>query len=366
MSQTLPILMTGSEWFASRPGGLNRYFFELFRAISGDDSSSATGIAFGTRPDIEGARAWERGGNIASRVAASRGAVSGISPRVVDRHFALYGPPRRRYPDALQIVHFQGPWADESRVAGGGKFSTTAKKAVERRRYREADHLIVLSAPFKAILSDQYGIEPERISILPPGVDASRFAAAVSDEGEQAAAQRPIVLCVRRLEHRMGIDVLIRAWADISSSVPEAELQIVGTGTAEQELRELAAQSKNPDSIHFSGRLSDDALVHAYRSSMITVVPTTQLEGFGLIALESLAAGKPAVVTDCGGLPDGVRGLDPSLIVPPGDEQALARRIIDALSGTRPTAAECVAHAASFSWESVAQRHLALYRELGA
>ncbi|WHE35754.1 glycosyltransferase family 4 protein [Microbacterium sp. BDGP8] len=365
MSQPLPILMTGSEWFATRPGGLNRYFYELFSATARLEDASPSGAAFGDAPEIPGALSWEAGGDTRSRVLASRRPIPGVRPRVVDRHFSLYGPPRRRYPDALQIVHFQGPWADESRVAGGGRASTAMKRVVERRRYHDADHLIVLSAPFKAILVEKYGIAPERVTILAPGVDAGRFAAARGD-GASQAAERPTVLCVRRLEHRMGIDVLIRAWDDISRSVPDAELRIVGTGTAEDELRELATRSAKPGSITFAGRLSDEALVAAYSAATISVVPTTQLEGFGLIALESLAAGKPVVVTDCGGLPDGVKGLDPSLVVTPGDETELARRITEALLGKRPSAAECVAHAKTFSWESVAQRHLALYRELGA
>lgn len=368
MTHDFPLLMTGSEWFASRPGGLNRYFLELFRAFDALDGVDVTGLAFGDAPSLTGAKSWRSGGNIVARVAASRRAEStGEAPRVVDRHFALYGPPPRRYPKALQIVHFQGPWADESRVAGGGGVSTRAKRLVERRRYHEADHLIVLSAPFAQILVDDYGIPAERITILPPGVDTERFAAAQSaPTSEPSDDAGPIVLCVRRLEHRMGIDVLIRAWDDISAAIPGAQLRIVGTGTAEAELRELAGRARNPESIVFTGRLSDEALIDEYRRSTITVVPTTSLEGFGLIALESLAAGKAAVVTDCGGLPDAVRGLDASLIVPPADADALGARIIGALEGKRPTAQECVDHAATFSWGATAGRHLDLYLSLGA
>jgi len=360
----LPLLMTGSEWFDSRPGGLNRYFFELFRAFEQLDEVDVHAWAFGSAPSIDGARSWGTEPGTVARVRRSRRRVDDAIPAVIDRHFALYGPPRSKYRQALHIVHFQGPWADESRVAGGGGLAVRAKREIERARYKEADHLIVLSAPFAEILVDDYSIPRDRISIIPPGVDASRFAGLQTTSSSDAA--RPVVLCVRRLEQRMGIDVLIRGWDRVLETHPTAELRIVGTGTAEASLRDLAAGTRVPQSIVFTGRVGDAELIDEYTRSQITVVPSLALEGFGLIALESLAAGRAPIVTDCGGLPDAVRGLDPSLIVTPGNEQQLASRIVEALSGTRPSTDACRAHAATFSWESVAQRHLDLYRGLGA
>lgn len=362
----LPLLMTGSEWFDSRPGGLNRYFLELFRAFSRLDDVRADAYAFEAPPAIEGAHTWGTAQSTLRRLLASRSAPADSEPAVVDRHFALYGPPRCRHRLALQIVHFQGPWAEESRVAGAGRLSIVAKRAIERSRYHEADHVVVLSAPFAAILNEQYGVPRERISIIPPGVDAQRFAPTDALSVAGAAAAPPVVLCVRRLEQRMGIDVLIRAWDEATAGHPDAQLRIVGTGAAEAGLRGLAARAKRPGSITFTGRLTDAELVAEYARAAFTVVPSVQLEGFGLIALESLASGKAPIVTDNGGLPDAVRGLDESLIVPADDQEALADRIRRGLAGEIPDASACRAHAAEFSWPAVAQRHLALYRRLGA
>jgi glycosyltransferase involved in cell wall biosynthesis len=358
--------MTGSEWFDSRPGGLNRYFLELFHAFSRLDDVRADAYAFATPPAIEGAHTWGAEQSTLRRVLSSRSATPDSEAAVVDRHFALYGPSRRRHRSALQIVHFHGPWAQESRVAGAGRLSFVAKRAVERSRYHEADHVIVLSAAFAEILNEQYGVPRERISVIPPGVDAQRFAPTDSPSVADAEAAPPVVLCVRRLEHRMGIDVLIRSWDAASADYPDAQLRIVGMGSAEASLRELASRAKRPESITFTGRLTDAELVAEYAGAAFTVVPTRQLEGFGLIALESLAAGKPPIVTDNGGLPDAVRGLDESLIVRTDDREALADRIRRGLAGEIPDASACRAHAAEFSWPAVAQRHLALYRRLGA
>jgi hypothetical protein len=162
----------------------------------------------------------------------------------------------------------------------------------------------------------------------------------------------------------MGIHVLLRAWDAVVAAHPDAELRIVGTGSEEHNLRDQAAAGARPSSVTFTGRVSDASLHDEYAAATLTVVPSIGLEGFGLISLESLASGRAPIVTDCGGLPDGVRALDPTLIVPPGDAEALAQRIYSALNGNRPSSDECRRHAESFSWAVAANRHLALYEEL--
>jgi glycosyltransferase involved in cell wall biosynthesis len=353
--------MSGSEWFESRSGGLNRYFADLFGALSQRDDVSVDATAFGTAPAVDGAHSWGPvGGGTRSRLASSRRILGDHDADVVDRHFALYGARRRAYRRTpVEVVHFQGPWAAESLVAGASRGSAAAKRLFERVRYQGADHYIVLSQSFKDVLANDYRVDADDITVLAPGVDIERFVLRPDPAGP-----RPIVLCVRRLERRMGIDVLIRAWADVVTRVPGAELHIVGTGTYEEELHDLARAGKHSDSIVFHGRLDDQALEEAYTRATCTVVPTLALEGFGLIALESLAVGRPVVVTDCGGLPDAVSGLDPSLVVPAGSVEALAERLTSALEGARPTGAECRTHAETFAWNHVAGRHVELYSSL--
>ncbi|CAD5991242.1 Glycosyl transferase family 1 [Agreia sp. COWG] len=349
--------MTGSEWFSSRQGGLNRYFEGLYLAMAAAKGVQVSGAAFGD-PAAGGTSWGPIGGSTISRVLASRRAPDETGVDIVDKHFSLYGSPKppKTSPHAGMVVHFQGPWAAESSVAGASDLVRRAKAVVERGAYKHADAFVVLSQPFKEILANDYGMSPDKIHIIPPGVDIDDFE--FSEETTLATAA-PRVLCVRRLEKRMGIDVLIRAWAEVDRHIPGVELRIVGTGTFEQELRAMAAAS--PAKITFLGRLDDDTLRHEYKSASITAVPSLALEGFGLIALESLATGRAPIVTDCGGLPDAVRGLDESLIVPRGSVEALADRIVQALSGRVPSARECRAHAETFAWNVIAQRHLALY-----
>ena len=356
--------MTGSEWFAALPGGLNRYFTDLYGALRarGDIELSAT--AFGTPP--VGGQSWGAvGGGTLSRVTAAFTDRSGLAePGILDRHFCLYGPTAigRGGPHRV-VVHFHGPWAAESRFAGATALCARAKYLVERIRYAGAERFVVLSHHFRDVLTEDYRIPEDRIEVIPPGVDLDRFNPL---SRPVVTGDRRVVLCVRRLEHRMGIHRLIEAWPTVVASHPEAHLVIVGTGTAENELRTQAASAGLERSIEFLGQVDDSALVRRYSLAELTVVPTVTLEGFGLIALESLAAGRPAVVTDCGGLPDAVQGLDPSLIVPADDAEALAARIVAGLDGAVPTAQSCRAHAESFSWDVAAQRHYSLYSEVAS
>ncbi|MFD0363302.1 glycosyltransferase family 4 protein [Nocardia sp. GCM10030253] len=369
--------MTGSEWFAAAPGGLNRYFTDLFDALTRQPNVAVSAAAFGAvsadpAAGLPGARSWgPLGGSTLHRArTAFLDRTELRRATVLDRHFCLYGPAaidrRGRIP---LVVHFHGPWAAESRLTGQSELGARAKYLVERLRYAGADRFVVLSNHFRDVLSTDYRVPAERIAVIPPGVDLSRFRAtpipSAADQSAVSAAQRT-VLCVRRLERRMGIDNLLRCWPEVLDQHPDARLVLVGTGTAERELRDQAAamDSKAAESIVFAGHIDDTRLTELYEQAELTVVPTIALEGFGLIALESLAAGRAPIVTDCGGLPDSVRGLDPSLIVRAGDADALGERIAAALRGILPSPAECRSHAETFSWDVTAERHLTMYEEL--
>lgn len=363
-------LILGNEWTTTRAGGLNRYLSDLLGAlrrggvepsvvvIGAADEVGVHGVSDPSAPIYQ--RLWET-----VRLCAR------LAPRVdvVDAHFALYALLPLKI-TALRnlplVVHFQGPWAEESAVGRHQHpVALKVKQAVEGAVYRRAEVVIVLSKGFGDLVTERYGVEPSRVVILPPAVDLERF-----HLGDRAAARRHftlpessfIAVAVRRLDARMGLDVLLEAWCEVQAQRADAVLLIAGEGRERERLATLRGDLPNPERVRLLGQISEHDLVTLYQAADVSVVPTRALEGFGLVTLESLACGTPPIVTDVGGLPDGVRGLDRSLVVPPEDATALANRILAAAGGTVPSSLECRAHARTFSWETVARRHIELYR----
>ena len=286
---------------------------------------------------------------------------------VLDVHFALYGLvpallPRRRRPPL--VVHFHGPWSDESRSQGtSAPAAAWVKKRVERAVYRRACETVTLSAAFRRMLVERYSVSPWRVTVIPPGVDTNRFRPGNRSEA-RARLGLPdgawIVASVRRLVPRMGLDVLLDAWADAGAR-GDALLVIGGSGPEQARLEAIVEARGIRESVQLRGAIPEEELSDFYRAADLTVVPSRSLEGFGLVALESLACGTPVVVSDAGGLPEAVAGLTPSLIAPAGDGGALAERLNEARAGAVPTRRECRDHAKRFSWKDAAAEHIAVY-----
>src|SRR5439155_3172234 len=120
---------------------------------------------------------------LASRLRALRAAsVEWLRDRpdaVVVSHFAMHAfPVLSRLGAHPLVVHFQGPWGEESRVEGAGALTVLAKQLVERSVYRRASHAIVLSTAFRDVLAREFRVPTERVHVVPGGVEVDRFAIA--------------------------------------------------------------------------------------------------------------------------------------------------------------------------------------------
>lgn len=372
-------LQLGEGWFPEHASGLNQVFYNLMAHLPGvgvearglvagpPDLAARTGgqVAAFAAPDAPLATRWRH----ARR--AVRGVLAEDAPALVAAHFALYAAPVvRRLGETPLVVHFHGPWADESRVEGAGRLAAGLKHRLERSVYRRAARCIVLSGAFRDVLHQRYAVPAERIRVVPGGVDAARFAIA---EPPRAARERlgwdpdrPTVLAVRRLRRRMGLEDLIEAMDTVRQAVPEALLLVAGSGPLAPDLQARIDAAGLGAHVRLLGFVPDADLPLAYRAADLTVVPTVALEGFGLITLESLAAGTPVLVTPVGGLPEAVRGLTPAMVLPAPGPAALADGIAAALHGALPLpdADACRRYAAEqFGWPVIARRIRAVYDE---
>jgi glycosyltransferase involved in cell wall biosynthesis len=164
----------------------------------------------------------------------------------------------------------------------------------------------------------------------------------------------------------MGLENLISAIPQIRRRVPEVLLLIAGKGALSRELEARVRSLGLTDNVRILGFVPDEELPIAYRAADLSIVPTVALEGFGLIAVESLAAGTPVLVTPVGGLPEVVSDLSADLVLPGCDIGDLAEGLGAALRGELilPDAEASQSYVrARYDWPIVAARTREVYAE---
>ncbi len=362
------VAMLGLGWFPDTVGGLERYFRSLFEALP-EASGVVIGPAAGAPARL--AAVSRAGAPLASRLPAFRRAAlrAGRRAELLDAHFALYaaGPLLlSRLRSTPAVVHFHGPWANESSVERGEEVHGL-RRALEAAVLRHARAYVVLSSAFRRVLVERYGVAPWDVHVLPPGVELERFSP--GDRGAARArlgipADAFLALTVRRLVPRTGVGELLDAWELAAGELPAgATLLVAGEGPLAGELGARASAIASRQ-VLVTGRLSEEDLLAAYRAADVAVVPTLSHEGFGLVVLEAAACGTPSIVTDVDALPEVARPLDPTLVVPAGDASAMARRLAEAARGALPPREAAREYAERFSWPAVATAHRRLYRRV--
>jgi glycosyltransferase involved in cell wall biosynthesis len=370
----LRVLQLGMTGTRERGGGLDVYFFNLLRALP-PQGVRVRALVAGDTAGRDGASALESfapdDAGLLRRWSALRRSVarSLAESDVVVSHFAPYAfPVLDRLRSRPHVVHFHGSWALESASEGASALVVSAKQLLERIVYARGGRFIVLSRAYAKLLVERYRVKPEAISVVPGGVNVDWF----RDERPRAevrrslgwAGDRPTIVTVRRLVRAKGIENLIDAIEAMRRVIPDVLLVIAGTGPLEAEFRAQVATRGLDRWVHLAGYVDQRLLPAMYRAADLSIVPTTSLEGFGLVALEALACGTPTLVTPVSGLPDTVSGLDPALVLEGCDARSLARGLSDALSGRTalPSEEACIRYARTFAWPAIAGRVADVYR----
>jgi glycogen synthase len=174
-----------------------------------------------------------------------------------------------------------------------------------------------------------------------------------------------ILLSVGRLERNKGFHVLAEALARMRAS--SWFWVLIGDGPFRPTLQRQIGALGLADRVRLLGRTGHEEL-HAWYEGADLFVHPTLYEGSSLVTLEAMAHRRPVVATTAGGLPDKVHPGVTGWLVPPGDADALAGAVRDALSGREQLLARGDAGRAlverEFSWDAVAERTIGLYRRL--
>lgn len=364
------ILMVGDTLPQDKPGGNGTYLWEVGQRLarSGHQVFILVERHVSTSPvyeNLEGIHIYRFGNHqdnllvsLITRFRASRRIFETLTENIdfdlINIHFALGGFGILRSPKSQPmpcIFTFHGPWPRESLIedrkrlqdkeglaklvyAGRTRLSFWIKIRIERKVVQSTDRFLVSSQFSKKLLIETHNVAEKDINIISGAVDTVRFHP-LKDKNKAKAALGlppgpPIILTVRRIVSRMGLENLIEAMRIVLQK-HQAVLVIGGTGYLKSQLEALVYKYGLEEYIKLVGHIPDDQLSLYYQAADLFVLPSLSCEGFGLVTLEALSSGVPVLGRAVGGTIEILEKLDPSLLVFEGEADALAKAVVTAL-----------------------------------
>jgi glycosyltransferase involved in cell wall biosynthesis len=205
------------------------------------------------------------------------------------------------------------------------------------------------------------GIPRHAIRVIYNGVDSTRL---TPDPAERA--DKPLFLYLGRLKKYKRVDVVIRAFAELN--VPEATLEIAGTGDYRAQLEGLVNSLGINDRVSFLGFISEEAKLHLLRRAWASTLASPK-EGWGISNLEAAACATPVIAANSPGIRESVVDGETGFLVPPDDPGAMAaamRGIVESRDLVNVLGAAGRRFAQNFTWERAANDTLSHLEEVVA
>jgi len=247
----------------------------------------------------------------------------------------------------------------------------------------KSDRIVAATQAELAQLQWLYQADPNKVVIIPPGVDTSQFYPIPPDEAKEFIGipqENRLILFVGRIEPLKGIDTLIKSIAiirktglldshcclclSIIGGEPDVKDELLSDEMAR--LKALSAEHGLGDLVTFLGRRGQDTLPYYYSAAEAVIMPS-HYESFGMVALEAMSCGTPVIASEVGGLAflvrDGVTGFH----FPAEDPDALSERLITLIKDKdlrRNMSMKAVEIAKDYDWGKIAARILRLYEDV--
>lgn len=310
-----------SEVFPPIHGGSGRWLYELYRRLPKDDYIIAAGITLG---DNEFDTSSEL--NIIRLPLSSKswGLISNdgihlyinnffIIRRLIKQHNITRIHCSRCLPEGVfgflfkklnRIPYICFVHGEEIETASTSKELTYIVNAV----LKNSSVLIANSKNTKQILIKQWYISPNKIHVLHPGMDSSRFIPAEPDILIRNALgwnNRPVILTVGRLQKRKGHDILLQALPIIIKKYPNILYAIIGDGEEKDNLLSLVDYLSIKYNVQLLSNVSDEKMIQCYQQCTLFILPNRtvgkDIEGFGMVLAEAQSCGKAVIAGDSGG-----------------------------------------------------------------
>jgi len=234
---------------------------------------------------------------------------------------------------------------------------------------KRADRIVAVSQFTRQDIINVFGIPESRIAVIYAGVNPDDYVfpeeARVELRSTLGINSQQMILFAGKLAPGKGVDILLRALPQVLKEV-EVKLVLAGSGN-QQDYQHLAQTLGISDKLRFLGRVPDDTLRLLFSSCDLFVLPS-RLEGFGRVIIEAMAARKPVVATNVGGIPEIIESGQNGILVEVDNEGKLAGAIVKVLSDKSlartitengmKKVREC------YVWEIAAQKTERVYNEL--
>lgn len=266
-------------------------------------------------------------------------------------------------------IFLHGPWALEHRLSVTAKprglrrrivdqFSGLVMHRIERDSIARASRVLVASEYSRGRIPSWHRGLNCHAEVVGGGADLVRFAPASDREAVRHARgllpEEFLFLAVRRLDPRMGLMQLLDAFHAVSIQFPNARLAIAGRGPQREALETRIQNLRIGDRVRLLGFVPEADLPGLYQSADCLLMPSLDLEGFGLATAEGLACGTPVLASSSGANPELIRPLGEGLLFHAADLESISVCMAGAISGriALPTRDRCADYArTTFLWD---------------
>ncbi|MGD0994546.1 MAG: glycosyltransferase family 4 protein [Candidatus Bathyarchaeia archaeon] len=241
--------------------------------------------------------------------------------------------------------------------------------AVGKETLKEADKIITVSNATKDYVLS-LGAKPEKIKVLHNGVDLVHFRPLTGKREEMRrklgiSQNSIVVLTVRRLVYKNGIDTLIESANIAVRKNPKITFLVVGKGPDLNNVQMRIRQLGIENNFRLTGFVKDEDLPFYYNAADFFVLPSKSGEGLPLVALEAMACGLPVIATNVGGISE-ILMEDYGKLVPSNQPELLAKAILEFSNidfSSRKLELRAVMEE-KFSWDKNVETLIGIYEEL--
>ncbi|MFC1655424.1 glycosyltransferase family 4 protein [Patescibacteria group bacterium] len=265
------------------------------------------------------------------------------------RHYFQFKEIIKRNHYDLIHLHVWNPAACRYALMAAGKYNIPTvvtehdpfelpklKTYFKQKLLKKISHVIAVSESNRKLMLNLFPQLKNRITSIHNGIDVTWFESQLLSFNENkrneyrektfnVAEDIKVILTVAELHERKGVNYLIKAMPFIVKKEENCHLVIAGSGGEREELETLVKKEGVMDHVTFLGFKKD--IPHLMKASDVFVLPSIK-EAFGLVILEAMAAELPIVASDVGGIPEIIKNGENGTLVPPHDEEKLAKAIV--------------------------------------